>query len=65
MSLFKKRPGPFDPQNATHDAIASGCPVASVYYVSRFAEGDLDVNRYWLERAQSVLLVHLASQGKA
>ena len=62
MSLFNKRPGPLDPQNATHDAIAQGCPVASAYYVSRMAEGDLGVNRYWQERAQAVLLIHLASE---
>ncbi len=62
MRLFKKRPGPLDPQNATHDAIAQGCPVASVYYVSRMAEGDLKVNAYWQQRAQAVLLVHLVQE---
>jgi len=62
MRLFRKRPGPTDPQNATHDAIAHGCPVASLYYVSRMAEGDLGVNRYWQERAQAVLLVHVMSE---
>lgn len=62
MRLFRKRPGPLEPQNATHDAIAQGCPVASVYYVSRMAEGDLTVNRYWQERAQAVLLTHLVSE---
>ena len=62
MRLFRKRPGPLDPQNATHDAIAQGCPVASIYYVSQFADGDVDINRYWLERAQSVLLRNLVSE---
>jgi hypothetical protein len=62
MRLFRKRPGPTDPQNATHDAIATGCPVASVYYVSRMAEGDLTVNAYWQQRAQAVLIVHLLSE---
>jgi hypothetical protein len=62
MRLFRKRPGPTDPQNATHDAIAQGCPVASLYYVSRMAEGDLRVNRYWQERAQAVLLVHVMAE---
>ena len=62
MGLFRKRPAPTDPQNATHDAIAAGCPVASLYYVCRFADGDLDINRYWLERAQAVLLKDLMSE---
>ena len=62
MGMFKKRPGPTDPHNETHEAIAEGCPVASLYYVCRFADGDLDINRYWLERAQAVLLKDLMSE---
>jgi hypothetical protein len=62
MRLFRKRPSPTDPQNATHDAIAQGCPVASLWYVTRMADGDLSVNRYWQERAQAVLLVHVMSE---
>ena len=60
ISWFGKRPVLTDPQHATHDAIASGCPVASLYYVSRMADGDFDVNPYWQQRAQAVVLVDLA-----
>jgi hypothetical protein len=62
MRLFRKRPTIVDPANATHDAIESGCPVASTYYVSRMSEGDTNINPYWQQRAQAVLLMHLLSE---
>ena len=58
MRLFN-RPGPLDPANDTHEAIARGCVVASTYYISKFAEGDTDVSPYWQQRAQAIVICDL------
>lgn len=54
---------PFAPACEAHRGIEDGNVDAALRYVSAFAAGDRDIHKYWLQRAQAVVIVHLARQG--